>query len=126
MTTLVNPFEEVVVFGKALPLDPVSSTRLRALVPTGKHIGHGNALTHVHNSGGKGGKATRLQRYTTTPRGQRQGPFSKSVADGLKMVAAQAKPSRVPVAAPTPLRVRVARGKLSQVSNGSKTGTRLS
>lgn len=63
---LVNPYEEVVVFGKAYPVAlPVPrSTTIRALVPTGSHVGHGNALVHVRNSKGGGGRATKLERYT--------------------------------------------------------------
>jgi len=63
---LVNPYEEVVVFGKAYPVAlPVPrSTTIRALVPTGSHVGHGNALKHVRNSKGGGGRATALERYT--------------------------------------------------------------
>jgi hypothetical protein len=93
MMDLINPFEEVVVFGKALPLEPMSSTPLRALVPTGKHVGHANRLVRVTGraSGGKatrlerytnghgGGKATRLERYTTSPHGLKQGPFGKAM-----------------------------------------------
>lgn len=63
---MVNPFEETVVFGKAYPVawPPPSSTRIRALLPTGAHIGHANALHVVHSSAHSGGPATRLERYT--------------------------------------------------------------
>lgn len=77
--SLVNPFEEVVVFGKAYPVAlPVSgSTRLRALVPTGAHVSHDNKLTHVRG-GGPTITRQQLQRYTTKTVGHRQGPFGKS------------------------------------------------
>lgn len=75
---LVDPFNDVVVFGKAYPVvEPVPrSVRVAALLPTGRHVGDANKLVHVH----------------TKVRGHRQGPFGKSVskgsvADGLKMAA---------------------------------------
>ncbi|HEY5787496.1 MAG TPA: hypothetical protein VIT65_22250 [Microlunatus sp.] len=63
---LVDPFAEVVVFGKAYPVawPPSSAKSVKALVPTGRHVSHANALHHTRNSGGGGGKATRLERYT--------------------------------------------------------------
>lgn len=83
---IINPFEEIVVFGKKLPLEPMSSTRIRALKPTGKHLGHGLDLTHVRGRA-SGGRATKLERYTTTPKGLRQGPFSgSSLKNGSKLV----------------------------------------
>ena len=47
--TLINPFEETVVFGKAYPIawPPQGETVIRALVPTGRHVSHANKLTHV-------------------------------------------------------------------------------
>ena len=76
---IINPFEELVVFGKKLPLEPTSSTVIRALRPTGRHVSHANALTHVRGRA-DGGPATRLEHYTTTPKGLREGPFSGSVS----------------------------------------------
>jgi hypothetical protein len=66
--SLVNPYEEVVVFGKAYSLDagPKFGTDVRiisALLPTGRHVSQANNLLHVHNSRGKGGPATALQRF---------------------------------------------------------------
>jgi hypothetical protein len=66
--SLVNPFEQVVVFGKAysLPADPASGTNVRvvsALKPTGRSVGTANNLVHVSNSKGRGGP-TRLERFT--------------------------------------------------------------
>jgi hypothetical protein len=57
---LINPFEP---FGKAATWPPQSSTRLRALVPTGAHVGHANDLSVTHNSRGGGGRATALEVY---------------------------------------------------------------
>lgn len=75
---LVNPFEEVVVFGKAYPVAlPVPGARtVRALVPTGRHVGHANDLKVVRRSG-SGGRSTKLEIYRHSPRGLRQGPFGK-------------------------------------------------
>jgi hypothetical protein len=58
--SLVNPFEEVVVFGKAyrVALPVPSSTGISAMVPTGRHISHKNKLHIVH---GGGPKITRQQ-----------------------------------------------------------------
>ena len=91
--TLINPFEEVVVFGKAhSTLETSWGTNVRviaALVPTGRHVSHANALTHKHNSRGKGGRATRLQRYSKalTPGAPARaifgGPASKQMPAGL-------------------------------------------
>lgn len=97
---LINPFEEVVVFGKAYPVAwPVASaTQLKALVPTGKHVGHGLRLSHTRIAGG-GGKATRLERYT---RGKK---VSKGIAEGLQLAsttgAATAKTARSAAARPS-------------------------
>ena len=80
--SLVNPFEEVVAFGKAYPVAlPVQrAVRVRALLPTGAHVSHANKLVVVRRNG-KGGPATKLERYA-------KGDFSKgSVANGLKMAA---------------------------------------
>jgi hypothetical protein len=107
---LVNPFEEVVVFGKAYPVawPAQGASGVKALLPTGRHVAHGNDLKHVHNSRGSGGPATRLEHYRNskggggrasrlvhhgsrksgqpkalerthhTPRGFRTGPFKKA------------------------------------------------
>lgn len=88
---IVNPFEELVVFGKKLPLEPVSSTIIGALRPTGRHLGHANDLGHF-TGGTQGGPATRLERYTTSPKGLRQGPFKGSVSQPkTKLVVVQGK-----------------------------------
>lgn len=93
---LINPFEEVVVFGKAYPVvwPAQGSTRVAALVPTGKNVGTANNLGHWKGRA-TGGPATKLERYTTKPRGQRQGPFGKaaapSVQNGLKLIAGAPK-----------------------------------
>src|SRR5690242_15589057 len=62
--SLVNPFEEVVAFGKAYPVAlPVPrATRVRALLPTGGHVSHANDLKVIRRNG-KGGPATKLERY---------------------------------------------------------------
>jgi hypothetical protein len=89
--SLINPFEEVVVFGKAYPVAlPVAhSTKIRALVPTGAHVGHGNKLVVVH---GGGPKITRqqLQTYHGHGRGLSEGPFGKSL---FPFDGAQSSPS---------------------------------
>lgn len=71
---LVNPFEEVVVFGKAYPVAwPVqSASSVAALVPTGRHVGHGNDLTHIRRKR-TGGSRTKVERFT-----KRADPFAKS------------------------------------------------
>lgn len=136
---LVNPFTEQVIFGKAFPRNVTSGTNvrvLRALVPTGRHVGHAQDLKHV--SGPRsGGRAHALERY----RGSHAGGVGKALAfaptgmaakastgngvkRGLGLIAAIPKPKKVPVAAPTPLRVRVARGKMKFGSAGS-TGSRI-
>jgi hypothetical protein len=60
---LVDPFAEVVVFGKAYPVawPPPGATSVKALLPTGRHVSHANALLHVRNSRGGGGKATKAR-----------------------------------------------------------------
>lgn len=92
---LYNPFEPV---SKGIESPPV--TRLRALVPTGAHIGHGNDL-HVTRHSGHGGPATALQVYRHKSRGHRQGPFGKAagsgVARGLDSIARMKPPTRVPM-----------------------------
>lgn len=65
MALLVDPFSEVVVFGKAYPVawPPQGAASVKALLPTGRHVSHANRLSHTHNSSGGGGKATTLERY---------------------------------------------------------------
>lgn len=79
---LVNPFEEVVAFGKAYKVAlPVPGAKvIRALVPTGGHVGHGNDLKVVRRAARGGRNATKLEVYRHTPRGQRPGPFGKAFA----------------------------------------------
>lgn len=78
--SLINPFEEVIVFGKAYTVvEPIPrSTRIRALVPTGGHVGHGNALGH-YRGGGPAITRTQLQTYNGNGKGLRQGPFGKAL-----------------------------------------------
>ena len=76
---IINPFEELVVFGKKLPLEPQRSTIIAALRPTGRHVSHANDLTHVRGVA-SGGAATKLERYTTSVRGLHPGPFKGSVS----------------------------------------------
>jgi hypothetical protein len=75
---IINPFEELVVFGKAFPLEPTGSTALAALRPTGRHLGHGGDLTYVRGKA-SGGKQPQIERYTTSPKGLREGPFHGTV-----------------------------------------------
>jgi hypothetical protein len=110
MLDLVNPFEEVVVFGKAYSLQNVTTGTnvrvLRAMMPTGKHIGTGQNLVHVHNSKARGGPATKLEHYTKAfnPKAARAmfgGPASqqmpgnlrrRGVARGLALATSGSKP----------------------------------
>jgi hypothetical protein len=90
MALLVDPFSEVVVFGKAYPVawPPQGATSVKALLPTGRHVSHANRLHHTHNSRGGGGKATTLEHYTGRKSGGRTKlqQFGKgSVAEGLRM-----------------------------------------
>jgi hypothetical protein len=95
---LVDPFAEVVVFGKAYPVawPPPGATSVKALLPTGRHVSHANALLHVRNSRGGGGKATRLEHYTGKKSGGRatslvhvkkgvsEDPFEKGLVRNFK------------------------------------------
>lgn len=74
---LVNPYEETVVFGKAYPVawPPPGATRIRALVPTGSHVGHANALHIAHGKGSHGGPATKLERYSKAAGFLMRGPL---------------------------------------------------
>ena len=78
---LINPFEDVVVFGKAYRnVWPVESAQtIAAIVPTGRHVSHANDLSVTRNSRGGGGRATRLEVYRGKKRGLRQGPFGKGL-----------------------------------------------
>lgn len=73
---LINPFEQAVVFGKAVAYDESYGSApvvLRALVPTGRHVGHANDLKRA--SGPRsGGPATKLERY----RGSHAGGVGKA------------------------------------------------
>jgi hypothetical protein len=72
--SLVDPFSEVVVFGKAVGRSgdgkyrvvwpPASATSLRSLVPTGRHVGTANNLVHVHGVKTKGRNANSLEHYS--------------------------------------------------------------
>lgn len=112
---LLNPFEERVLFGKAYPLAPEfgSNVRvLRALVPTGRNLGHGLDLKHV--SGPRsGGPATRLERYRGKHTGgvgkafglTRAGKQAKGAANAVRQIQTQPKATKVAAqsfAAPTP------------------------
>lgn len=97
---LINPFEP---FGKAETWPPQRSTRLRALVRTGAHVGHGQDLSITRNSRGGGGKRTGLEVYRG--RKSKVGKASGSVARGLAMTGGYS-PSRVPVAAKQSGRVK--------------------
>jgi len=136
--SLINPFTEVVVFGKALPLDPQASTVIRALVPTGRHIGHGNDL--VRGTGRrKGGPATRLELYRGSTPALRTGPFGKS--DVLKAFGAPKTARRVQMIWESPafkenngrralgvsrLRGRVVANEInSKIPSGARKGKRL-
>jgi hypothetical protein len=73
---LINPFEEVVVFGKAYPVKDV--TNVRAGSPkthTGRGVGHGQKLHEVKHKGG-GGRRVGLERYQGGHSSGRVGPFS--------------------------------------------------
>jgi hypothetical protein len=103
---LINPFEEVVVFGKAYPaVYPFSAAKsIGALHPTGSHVGHGNKLVHITGKA-TSPQGTGLRRYTTKPTGLRVGPFGK--ADSYSV--------------PRNLR----RGPNSNIPDGSRRGQRI-
>lgn len=83
MYELVNPFEEVVVFGKAVPYDVMygSAPKVVSITRRPGTRGTGLSLTCVTNKGGKGGPATRLQHYTKSEFGK--GKHSGSVLGSL-------------------------------------------
>lgn len=137
---LIDPFSEVVAFGKAYPVAvPVpGSVHIATLIPTGRHVGSANNLLRVRNSGGGGGPATALERYTTKVKGHRQGPFSKgSVANGLRMAASQK--GVIPVKNPNAITptglgtlgsrtfpAKLRRAANSNIPDGARAGRRLS
>lgn len=87
---IFNPFEDI---AKAATVPPQGATVIRALVPTGRNVGHGLDLHHVKGHGKHhGGQATRLERYG---RKSIKG-VSKSVSGQLMRISAQKAPSRVP------------------------------
>ena len=117
---LVNPFEEVVVFGKAYDLMSGSApVAVRALVPTGGHVGTANDLKVVRRNGG-GGPATKLEIYRRRKSSVGKAAPRKGVANGLKLIASQPKPATVApqkFSAPTPrLGVKKQRAQLSMES----------
>lgn len=75
---LFNPFTELDLFSKALPMEPTSSTTIGALRPTGAHLGHGLDLGHWRGKK-EGGRKPGIERYTTSPKGLGQGPFKKGL-----------------------------------------------
>lgn len=109
---LINPFDEVVVFGKAYPV--VDVTNVRSGTPkthTGRGVGHGQRLTDVKNSKGGGGRATKLERYSGGHASGRVGPFGKSLvtalttptnAIGSKLGGSLQKTAKVPGLVPKP------------------------
>jgi hypothetical protein len=88
MVDLVNPFEEIVVFGKAHSYDLMYGGPPRAVTITRRPgtRGTGLRLKHVHNSAGKGGPATRLQHYSKAfnPRDMFGGPASRQMPGHLR------------------------------------------
>lgn len=76
--SLVNPFEEVVAFGKAYPVAlPVQrAVRVRALLPTGAHVSHVNDL-HVIRHSGHGGRRAGLEHYSKGLFGRAAGKMPK-------------------------------------------------
>lgn len=86
---LVNPFEEHIVFGKRYPVayPPQHSTIIRALVPTGRHVGHGNDLGHFRGKGAHGGRLVGLERYTAQGGKASVGPFGKVDAPRGELVS---------------------------------------
>lgn len=65
---LYDPFEQIIKnYGRGIESPPVRV--ITALMPTGRHVGTANALTHVHNSRGGGGRATKLEVYRHRPTG---------------------------------------------------------
>lgn len=87
--TLINPYEEVVVFGKAVALPVPSAVRIRTPnLNSGSHRGNALALVRIRNARGGGGPATALEHYTTSTKGGRQGPFghkgNSKIPDGAR------------------------------------------
>lgn len=93
MTDLIDPFSQIVVFGKAyargghppVALPVPGSVR----IPTPKfgesYRGDGLKLVHVRNTKGGGGPATALERYTPSKGKIRSGRSSNSnVPDGSR------------------------------------------
>lgn len=119
---LINPFEEVVVFGKAYPVAlPVShATTIRALVPTGGHVGHGNALKHVHNSSGGGGRATKLERYTGKGTKKAGSPVAKGIRTGLAMASNPVRPGALGGGIPKTGRTAGRIQRLSRMQSGAE------
>jgi hypothetical protein len=90
---LVNPFEPV---GKAAATPPQSAKVIRALVPTGRHVGHGQDLK-VARGPKSPASGTLLEHYRGKKTKQVPGPFGKSVERGLAQIA-HYTPSAVPKA----------------------------
>lgn len=130
---LINPFEEI---GKADTWPAQSATIIRALVPTGRNVGHGLDLKHVRVRT-KGPRRPALEVY-----GRRKGvskaynPFKpRATKNALKQIGDMKAPSKPPGQTQSPrvgaaLRDRKARRAESErfwsaASNASTSGRRI-
>lgn len=119
---LVNPYEELVIVGKRykVAVPPQSSTVIRALTPTGRHVSHANKLGHWSGPH-SGGRATRLERYTA--KGQRGSGVlrvGKSLERGLGMLGRIPKVSKVPSAPKSALEDRLKNGPMKPANEIKK------
>jgi hypothetical protein len=116
---LYNPFEDV---SKAATVPAQGAVIIRALVPTGNHIGHGQDLKRV-TARTRGPRRPALEVYG---RKSIKGVSKGSVQNGLKMIAEMPKATGIPRAPRTPGRVRIAQGKAALArNNGTPTGSTM-
>lgn len=102
---LINPFEEPMSFGKAATTPPQSSTTIRALVPTGRHVGHGQDLTHVRGPKSPA-SGTLLEHYRGKKTKQVVQPVGKSAKRSLEEILERYRPTSVPKAQKQSARVK--------------------
>ena len=105
---------------------PQSSTVIRAITPTGRHVSHANALGHWTGPS-SGGHATRLERYTPR-KGGKMGVghkkatllhVGKSLAGGFEALGKIPKVKKVPTAPKSGLGDRLKNGPIQPPSPGA-------